>query len=153
MKHKTQTPTKVENLKAVTPHNKALQDIGKLMLLESVTVGREFCKFMITLSISAIPIYLALLKLVINEKYILIFSQGMLIVIPPVAYLASSIIFMLGYYPNVGNFSLDLPGEIENERLKIISRRKKQSIWGICIFIFATIGMLVCLIFLLIIAS
>ena len=65
----------VENVEKTTPHNKALYEAGKSLLIDSINTGREFCKFMITISTSAIPIHLGLLKFVLPEKYTLNFQS------------------------------------------------------------------------------
>src|SRR5690242_18221621 len=51
----------------VSPHNQALYEAGKQMLVESISVGREFCKFMVGVSTGAIPLYLALLQLALPK--------------------------------------------------------------------------------------
>jgi formate hydrogenlyase subunit 3/multisubunit Na+/H+ antiporter MnhD subunit len=142
-------PIVVENVTEVTPHNKALYETGKSLLIDSITTGREFCKFMITVSTSAIPIHLGLLKFVLPEKYTLTFNQGIMTVIPAVIFLIASIVFTIGYYPQIGKFSLDITDEIENERNKTIKRRKDITIWGFVIFIIATLAMIFCLTFFL----
>jgi hypothetical protein len=45
----------------VTPHNRALYEAGKTILTESLKTGREFCQFMTTTSLAAVPVYLGLL--------------------------------------------------------------------------------------------
>ena len=49
----------------VTPHNRALYEAGKSLLIDSVKTGMDFCKFMIGVATGAMPTYLALLKLAI----------------------------------------------------------------------------------------
>jgi hypothetical protein len=98
----------LEEVSAVTPHNRALYEAGKTLLIESITTGREFCKFMISVSTGAIPIYLGLLKFVLPEHYILSLEQGIFAVVPAVFFLTASVIFAIGYYPQAGRFYLDI---------------------------------------------
>jgi len=121
MSKKAGNNIKVSNVVSTTPHNEAIYEAGKTLLVESITTGREFCKFMITMSTSAIPIHLGLLKFVLPEKYTLSLSQGIFAVIPAFVFLIAAIIFTLGYYPQMGNFSLDIVEEIEAEREKTIN--------------------------------
>jgi uncharacterized membrane protein YhhN len=111
----------------LSPHNKALYEAGKSLLVESVSVGREFCKFMTTTALSAIPLYLGLLKLVLPKDYVLQSRDEGLFLLPPVAFLVSSVVFILGYFPQRGHLSLDLPSEIERERSKTIVRRQRYA--------------------------
>lgn len=140
---------KVEQVTEVTPHNKALYETGKSLLIDSITTGREFCKFMITVSTSAIPVHLGLLKFVLPDKYTLTFNQGIITVIPAIIFLIAAVIFTIGYYPQIGNFSLDIVEEIERERKTTINRRRKITIWGFIIFIVATLSMIACLTYIL----
>ena len=119
----------------ITPHNKALYEAGKTLLIDSITTGREFCKFMISVSSGAIPIYLGLLKFVLPEHYSLSFKQGVLIIAPAFLFLFASVVFALGYYPQVGAFSLDIPQEIENERMKTIRKRRNLTWFGFIVFL------------------
>lgn len=128
------TTVQADTVEEISPHNKALYEAGKGLLIESIRVGREFCRFMTTTSLSAIPIYLALLKLVLPKGYVFESHSGLLYLVPPVAFLAASVVFILGYFPQRSNVSLDLPGKIEEERNKIITRRQRFSLGGFVIF-------------------
>ena len=139
---KSKTDAKVEDVIVLTPHNKALYEAGKTMLVESITVSREFCKFMITIATSAIPIHLGLLKFVLPEHYILTLSQGIFASIPAGLFLLSTIIFTIGYYPQTGKLSLDIIAEIESERTKTLTTRKNRTLFGFVTFCIATISMI-----------
>jgi len=128
------TVVQADVVEDVSPHNKALYEAGKSLLVESIGVGREFCKFMTTTALSAIPIYLALLKLVVPKDYILQSHAEVVFLAPPVMFLASSIVFVLGYFPRRGRLSLDLPVEIDSERTKTIVRRQRFALVGFVIF-------------------
>jgi len=123
----------------VTPHNRALYEAGKTLLVDSITIGRDFSKFMISLSIGAIPIYLGLIKFVLPEHYTLSLNQGAFIIAPAFLFLIASVVFTIGYYPQIGHFSLDIIDEIENERTKTINRRAKLTLVGFSIFLIGTI--------------
>jgi len=118
----------------LSPHNKALYEAGKGLLIESVGVGREFCKFMTTTTLSAIPIYLGLLKLVLPKDYVLQSRDEISLLVPAVAFLVSSILFVLGYFPQKGKLSLDLPSEIERERSTVILRRQRFATVAFALF-------------------
>ncbi|MDB5228061.1 MAG: hypothetical protein JWN78_2254 [Bacteroidota bacterium] len=136
--------SKVDDISILTPHNEALYEAGKTLLVESITVSREFCKFMITLSTSAIPVHLGLLKFVIPDHYVLSSNQGTFAAIPAFLFLISSIIFTVGLYPQIGNLSLDIPSEIEKERKKTLQSRKRFTFLGFVIFCTAVFLMIVC---------
>lgn len=135
MNHDSQFESaELEEVSELTPHNKALYEAGKKLLIESIDVGREFCKFMTTTSIAAIPIYLSLLKLVLPKDYSLNINDEYVFLITPILCLISAILFVFGYFPQKGNFSLDLPSEIEKERNKTIKRRNCISLIGFSVF-------------------
>ncbi len=124
----------VEQIQDITPHNKALYEAGKKLLVDSVDVGREFCKFMTTTTLGAIPTYLALLKVVLPKDYSLQSHDELIFLIPPLSFLVSSILFVLGYFPQKGSLSLDLPDDIERERNTTIQRRHHYAIAAFFIF-------------------
>jgi hypothetical protein len=114
----------------VSPHNKALYEAGKALLTESVTTGRQFCKDMITVSTGAIPLYLALLAFILPKDYRLGLGPAITVVVPAVMFLIAAAIFVFGYLPVTGEFSLDLPDEIERELSTRIMRRNKFIVAG-----------------------
>ena len=124
----------LERVQDITPHNKALYEAGKKLLVDSVDVGREFCKFMTTTTLGAIPAYLALLKLVLPKDYSLHSYDEVLFLAPPMIFLASAALFVLGYFPQKGRLSLDLPAEIERERSVTIRRRHRYASAAFSVF-------------------
>lgn len=128
------TKIELEQVQDITPHNKALYEAGKKLLVDSLDVGREFCKFMTTTTLGAIPTYLALLKLVLPKDYSLHSYDEVIFLVPALTFLASSVLFVLGYFPQKGSLSLDLPVEIERERSTTIQRRYRYAIWAFIIF-------------------
>lgn len=130
----------IVDVSAVTPHNRALYEAGKALLIESITTGRQFCKFMISVSTGAIPIYLGLLKFVLPEHYAFSLERGILAIGPAILFLIATVVFTVGYFPQVGHFSLDIPAEIERERTKTIQRRTKLTLLGFIIFLAATLA-------------
>ncbi len=140
-----QMKVEVVNPVAITPHNKALYEAGKTILVDSITTGREFCKYMITVCTGAIPIYLGLLKFVLPDKYTISIWQGIISVIPAILFVVASIIFTIGYYPQSGSFSLDIPDEIERERQLTINSRRKYTFIGFSLFLIGNITAIVCI--------
>jgi hypothetical protein len=139
-KTKTEKPeVHLEQVQEITPHNKALYEAGKKLLVDSVDVGREFCKFMTTTALGAIPTYIALLKLVLPKDYSLQSHDEVVFLLPPLSFLASSVLFVLGYFPQRGSLSLDLPAEIERGRAATIRRRHGYAIWAFITFCIGTV--------------
>ena len=124
----------LKQVQDITPHNKALYEAGKKLLIDSVDVGRDFCKFMTTTVLGAIPLYLALLGLVMPKDYNLESYDELIFLAPPIMFLISATIFVLGYFPQKGCLSLDLPAEIERERSVTIKRRLRYAALGFVIF-------------------
>jgi len=129
----------IESISKLTPHNEALYEAGKKLLTESITVGRDFCKSMISINTGAIPIYLGILVFLLPEDYLLGVVRGMIIIIPPLLYLLATIIFAFGYLPRTSEFSLDIVDEIAEERQLAITRMKWLIYVGFSCFSIATI--------------
>ena len=124
----------------VTPHSKALYEAGKSLLIDSVTTAREFCKSMITISTGAIPIYLGILSYLFPKDYVLGVEAGVTLAVPAIGFLIAAVIFVGGYLPITSKFSLDLIEEIERERDKIISHRRRFVWSGVIVFIISTVA-------------
>lgn len=131
---------KLERVFAVTPHNRALYEAGKTLLIESISTGKEFCKFMISVSTGAIPIYLGLLKFVLPESFTFSIWQITLATVPTILFLIASVVFAVGYFPRSGRLSLDIVDEIERERTRMIRIRTILGWAGFSIFL---IGVLI----------
>jgi len=123
---------------AVTPHNKALYEAGKTILIDSVKTGRDFCQFMITTSTGAIPVYLAIIAFLLPKDYALGILMGIVVAGPAILFLLAALVFVLGYFPTSNSFSLDIIDEIEKARNRIINRRRKFALVGFAIFAIAT---------------
>jgi len=124
----------LEQVQDITPHNKALYEAGKKLLVDSIEVGREFCKFMITTALAAIPAYMGLLKFVLPKDYSLQSHDEISFLAAPILFLASSVLFAIGYFPRRSTLSLDLPDDIERDRSKTITRRQRCAIGAFSIF-------------------
>ena len=128
--------TKV-TITSVSPHNKAVYEAGKKMLTDSIDVGRDFCKTMITISTGAIPIYISILKLIGVQKIgdiSFTTAFGLLATSPCLLFLVASIVYILGYFPGRGEFSLDIIQEIDAARRRIIQRRMRLIILATVLF-------------------
>jgi len=123
----------------VSPHNKAIYEAGKTILIDSIRTGREFCQSMIKISIGAIPIYLGILGFILPNDYSLGISSGLVMALPAIMFLIASIFFTFGYLPVTVHFSLDIVEEVEKERDKIIRRRSRLIKIGFTIFALATL--------------
>jgi len=118
----------------VTPHNRALYEAGKQMLVASVDVGREFCKFMVGVSTGAIPLYLALLQLALPKDFRPSWERGIVEIAPAVVFLLAAGAFAVGVFPRTGTFSLDVPAQIDAARTKAINWRRLWAITGSALF-------------------
>ncbi len=124
----------------ISPHNQAVYEAGKTLLIDGVANGQEVCKTMMTTSTTAIPLYLGILSFILPEKYILGVTGGITIAIPAVGFLITATIFIIGYLPVEGKFSLDIIQDIVAERDKIIRHRGKFIKAGMVAFILSTLS-------------
>lgn len=124
----------IESVGDLSPHNKALYEAGKKLLIDSLDVGRDFCKFMTTTTLGAIPTYLALLKFMMPKDYVLSSNADLVMLLPPALFLVSSFFFVLGLFPEKSAVSLDIVEDIERERRNTIQRRYRYSAAGFVIF-------------------
>jgi len=107
-----------------SPHNEGLYEAGKALLVESIEVGRDFCKSMITIATGSIPVYLALVGLAVGKEFRPSLGEGIVLVLGPAGFLLSATAFAIGYFPKKSAFSLDMPSEIETARTSTLDKRK-----------------------------
>jgi hypothetical protein len=125
---------RVTEARPASPHTEALVDAGKDILVQSVAVGREFCKFMIGTSTAAIPTYLALVGLATGKAFRPSVGEGVALVAPAVLFLVAAGVFAVGYFPGRVALSLESPDSIETARAQIIDRRNRLSALGFGLF-------------------
>lgn len=135
MEESTNTNIKVESSQEITPHTKAVYDAGSNLLKESISTGRDYCKNMITTSLSAIPIYIALIKLYIPDKMLISNIIDFSWLMPIIFFLIASIIFSFGYLPGHSVISLEYPDKVQNLLDKAIKRRFYLGIIGFLLLV------------------
>ena len=133
--------TRIIDVRYLTPKNKALYEAGKKLLIDSINAGRDFCKTMITVSIGAIPVYLALLEFFLGkDKNGTLWINGITYLVPPALFLIATAVFSYCYFPRVRRVSLDLPEEIENYINYVITTRR----WlAVCASLLFLVGILI----------
>jgi hypothetical protein len=106
-----------------SPHHEGLYEAGKALMVESVEVGRDFCKSMIGVATGAIPIYVTLVGLAVGKDFRPSAGEGVVLTLAPVVLLCSATAFAIGYFPKRTMYSLDLPAEIDAARAATLGKR------------------------------
>lgn len=130
----------IQNVSQLTPHSKAVLELGKSLYSDSINKTGDYCKFMISISTGAIPIFIGLLKLILPKNIQLQSFQHTISFIPCLFFLIATGIFTFGFMPHKVDYSIDLIEDIENARERIIKRRVKLIIIGFLFFITGTIS-------------
>ena len=126
---------RVAEVSPMTHNSEALFEAGKALLIQSIEIGRDFCKFMISICAGAIPVYLGLLKFVLPEPCTFTAWQKSFVAIPLLLFAFALLVFVWGFFPQRGRFSLDVAEVIEEERRTTIRRRYACSWAGFLIFL------------------
>lgn len=132
----------VSDVQAISPQNKALVETGAEMLAKSVEVGRDFCKTMMTVCSTAIPIHVTLVGLATGKEFNFSLEQGALALLGPALYLVALAIFAYGYFPGRGSFSLEDVDSIATVRNAAIDRRYGSALIGVIVFVLAVVATL-----------
>jgi hypothetical protein len=117
----------VVDVAPMSPHNTGLYEAGKTLLVESVAVGRDFCKAMITIATGGIPTYVVLVGLAVGKSFRPTFVQGAVLSMAPASFLLAAAAFAMGYFPKRSTFSLDVPSEIDAARKDTLTKRMRWS--------------------------
>jgi hypothetical protein len=130
----------VTDIAGRTVQDAAMEEFGRMLLLNSVEDGRSFCHQMITIATGAIPVYLGLLKLWYPNDDIAIASQNIFFAVPVILFLLAAISFSLGYIPLGYEPSIGNLASIEDTRSKLMHHR---SLWGWIGYLLFCLGILV----------
>ena len=95
---------------------------------------------MVGTATGAVPPYLAVLKWFLPDHFHLTSREKPFAVVPVVAFMAAAVIFLYGYMPIKGKFSIDMLDQIEEQRIESISRRAGAIKWGFAMFMIGVIG-------------
>ncbi|QQD72818.1 hypothetical protein [Acidithiobacillus ferrivorans] len=135
------SPVVIESVEPLSPHAKAVLEAGQQLFLDSVEVGREFCKTMVGTALTAIPVYVGLIKLFLPTGSSPITVIGIGWFVPVVLFLLSAAVSVGGHLPGRTLICLDLPAEIEAALAKATARR----FWcGVIAFVFMAAGIIDC---------
>ena len=119
--------------------SKIILEQGIKMRFDSIVICRNFAKTMVSISFTAIPVYLGLLKLVLDKEAPTDVGLAIIIILPSVIYLIGTIIFIFAYLPKKFDVRDRLPDKIEEERDRVFKRRLLLIHIGTFIFFVATI--------------
>lgn len=122
------TPAVVEDSEALSPHQQAMLKAGEKLIVESIQTGREFCKALVGVAFSAVPIYVGLVGLVIPKDTAPAKTIGLVWVVPVVIFLVAASVAVFGYLPERRLVSIDLPEELKNMVSGSIARRYWSSV-------------------------
>ena len=122
----------------VSTQDQALLDAGKSLLVSSTTVGRDFAKTMAPVCTGAITLYFAVLKIVAPNKTYFSVWDGLVIVIPALAFILASACFIIAFTPRLQSVSLNVLADLSNALDKIIIRQHRWNRNGLWIFALAT---------------
>lgn len=139
MEQNDRSKVEVDSVEPLTPRTRAILEVGKVLLLDSIDTGREFCKFMVTAPIGAIPVYLALAGLLFPDHYRPDVRDAVVLLVPPVVLLISTVVAALGYVPRHSVISVEILEEIEDARNKLIFWRRRLGLLAFELFLLGII--------------
>lgn len=124
----------VESVQPLTTDSQAIVELGKKLFVDSLDTTRDTCKLLVTLGASAIPVYVALLRVVIGERSQPTAPEVALQFAPGVFFLASTIAAVDGLRPLKGRIVLNVIEDIVNYRDTLLSRRASAANWAFWLF-------------------
>ena len=124
----------------LTFEDHVLQEAAKEIVLESLPVSREFCKFMVGFATGAVPVYLGLVNLFLPDNFAFASSDRAYLGLPVLGFMLAAMLFVLGYMPKSDPFNLNESHSIEQHRRDAITQRSRLSVAGFGMFAITAIG-------------
>lgn len=130
----------------IAPHRQMMHILGEKIFRDSIDLGRHFCQFMLTLSIGAIPVYLALIIMALPYDADKGWENGLALLVPGSLFLLAGTAFAIGYFPESVHLTPDVVEHVEKLRLRILRRRIRMVQLGFAVFILAMFTAMVAII-------
>ncbi|MBI4299178.1 MAG: hypothetical protein HY666_05395 [Chloroflexi bacterium] len=103
-------------------------------IIQIIEMGREFCKYMTTVSLGSIPVFLGLLALVGFSSIQDLKQQPFLVFSPAALFLITSLVFILGYFPLGSLFFQQTPADTLDKQQEIQRYQRRVIATGLLIF-------------------
>jgi hypothetical protein len=140
---------KVLEVQALTPDTQAVLELGKRLFSDALESGRDTCKFLVTISASAVPVYVALLRLVVSDRFVPSRAEAGIILVPGVFFLAAIVVAADALRPSRSAIRLNVVEDIVGYRDQVLKRRARAasiSFWcfsgGILLALLSTVTVL-----------
>src|SRR5438067_1578129 len=108
--HETENEEIVEG-QPVTQDAETWSAIGRKLIEETTTVGREYAKLMIQFSFGAVPVYVSIIGLMLKKETVVPMlgpAAAIWILTPVIGFLLAGIVFVFAYFPRSGTIVLDV---------------------------------------------
>ncbi len=122
----------------VSTQDQAILDAGKSLLTSSITTGRDFAKTMAPVCTGAITLYFVGLKAVAPNKSQFSVWDGLIIVVPAMAFVIASAFFVVAFTPTLKSISLNVLTDVSDALDAITVRQHRWNRNGLWVFAFAT---------------
>jgi len=122
----------------VSTQDQAILDAGKSLLANSITTGRDFAKTMAPVCTGAITLYFVGLKVVAPNKSQFSVWDGLVVVVPAMAFVIASAFFVAAYTPTLKSISLNVLTDVSDALDAITVRQHRWNRNGLWVFATAT---------------
>ena len=128
----------------LSPDEEVMIEAGRRLFLDSLDVGRDFAKQMITASSGAVPIYVALLG--IADLRHRLTSTLILVSLPALVFLSCTLFFVLALLPRRELMSIQIIDDIRDARNRLMRARYLWIKIGLIAFGSGTLAALACVV-------
>ncbi len=115
--------------KALTAQDEAILEVGKKMIYDSLSVGRDFSKHMMTISATTITVYLAIIGFFFNKAPVNLYFM-----LPVILLVLAMLIFGISVYPGKAKLSIELIDEVSEVIQKTVRQRRLFFIAGFSLY-------------------
>ena len=111
----------------LTPDSRAMLEAAKTLIVTAPETARDTCKFYVTLTSSSVPVYIALLRLLLPEHASLDRASAALLLMPGLLFLGGVVAGARGLRPLTQRFDSNVVEAIDAARTSLVEYRVRAA--------------------------
>ena len=124
-----------EHARVPTVEDEILFKLTEKLFLESLDIGKDFSKSMITICMGLFPVYLGIISFLLGRPAFKNYYEAFIFLLPCSTLIIALVFFLLSYFPAISKVTIIAPEQSAYIRERIIKRRRVFTLLGILVLL------------------